>query len=89
MTKVVIVDFSSTPVVDTAGLSTMRDLFVELSEQKTRLLFACVNSTIRHRFKITGGFDCMPKHYFFPSVQDAVLAAQQMGSPSANNFHMR
>lgn len=90
MTKVLIVDLSSTPVVDTAGLLAMRNLFEELAAQKIRILFACVNSTIRHRFKISGGFDFVPKHYFFPSVQDAVLAAQQMGGgPVAQNFHMR
>lgn len=84
-----IVDFSSIPVVDSTGLLIMSELFEELAIQKIRLLFACVNSTIRHRFKISGGFDIIPKHYFFPSVQDAVLSAQQMGGPAAPNIHMR
>jgi MFS superfamily sulfate permease-like transporter len=89
MTRVLVVDFSSVSVVDTTGLGTIRSLFEELADQKIRLLFACVNSTIRHRFKIFGGFDTVPKHYFFPSVHDAVLSAQQMGGILASSVHMR
>lgn len=89
MTRVIIVDFSSIPVVDSSGLLAMRELFEELSDQKIRLLFACVNSTIRHRFKVSGGFESVPKQYFFPSVYDAVLSTQMIGGPSTQNIYMR
>jgi hypothetical protein len=65
----------------------MRELFEELNKQKIRLLFACVNSTIRHRFKISGGFESVSKRHFFPSIHDAVLSVQQM-SPTVPNIHM-
>ncbi|KAI6189109.1 Prestin [Aphelenchoides besseyi] len=78
-TRVMILDFSSIPEIDVSGLEIMRDLFEELSEHKIRLLFAAVNAGVRNRFKVFGGFDIVSKQYFFPSVHDAVLCAQQMG----------
>ncbi|KAI6216054.1 Prestin [Aphelenchoides besseyi] len=78
-TRVMILDFSSIPEIDVSGMEIMRDLFEELSEHKIRLLFAAVNAGIRNRFKVFGGFDIVSKQYFYPSVHDAVLCAQQMG----------
>ncbi|CAD5222742.1 unnamed protein product [Bursaphelenchus xylophilus] len=88
MQKVCIIDFSSVPTIDTAGLEAMRDVFEQMAEQKVRILYAAVNATIRHRFKMCEGFEVVPKHYFFPSVHDAVLCAQQMGGIVAPSVHM-
>ncbi|KAI6226493.1 hypothetical protein M3Y99_01288400 [Aphelenchoides fujianensis] len=87
-TRVMIVDFSAIPTVDVSGLEAMCDLFDELAERKIRLLFASVNANIRNRFKVFGGFELVAKHYFFPSVHDAVLCAQQMGGICAPSVHM-
>uniref|UniRef100_A0A183CJ19 STAS domain-containing protein n=1 Tax=Globodera pallida TaxID=36090 RepID=A0A183CJ19_GLOPA len=37
---------------------------------------------------LCGAFEHVPKHYFFPSVHDAVLCAQQMGGFIAPSIHM-
>ncbi|KAL3077663.1 hypothetical protein niasHT_039455 [Heterodera trifolii] len=86
--KVLIIDFSSVPYLDAQAITIIRELFDELSEKKCRLLFASVNSTIRTWFKLCGAFEHVPKHYFFPSVHDAVLCAQQMGGFIAPSIHM-
>ncbi|KAI1706720.1 sulfate permease family domain-containing protein [Ditylenchus destructor] len=88
LTKVLILDFCSVPIVDSAGLEAIKDVFSELAEKKIRLLLASVNCTIRTKFKMCGGFDTMPKHFFFPSVHDAVLCAQQLGGVIAPSIHM-
>uniref|UniRef100_A0A183C6N6 STAS domain-containing protein n=1 Tax=Globodera pallida TaxID=36090 RepID=A0A183C6N6_GLOPA len=86
--KVLIIDLSSVPYLDAQAITVMRELFDELSDRKCRLLFASVNSTIRTWFKLCGAFEHVPKHYFFPSVHDAVLCAQQMGGFIAPSIHM-
>uniref|UniRef100_A0A1I8B6K1 STAS domain-containing protein n=1 Tax=Meloidogyne hapla TaxID=6305 RepID=A0A1I8B6K1_MELHA len=79
ITKVLIIDFSSVPYIDAQAITVIRELFEELADKKCRLLLASVNSTIRNWFKLSGSFEHIPKHFFFPSVHDAVLCAQQLG----------
>uniref|UniRef100_A0A914ECJ1 STAS domain-containing protein n=1 Tax=Acrobeloides nanus TaxID=290746 RepID=A0A914ECJ1_9BILA len=86
--KVIIIDFSSVPIVDAAGLDAMKQLFVDFSENKTKLLFASVNAEIRNNFKIYDGFEVVAKSNFFPSVHDAVLFSQQLGGMIAPSIHM-
>uniref|UniRef100_A0A915DMJ7 STAS domain-containing protein n=1 Tax=Ditylenchus dipsaci TaxID=166011 RepID=A0A915DMJ7_9BILA len=88
LSKVVILDLCSVSIIDATGVEVLKDLFMELANKKIRLLLACANSTVRTKFKIGGGFDVIPKHYFFPSVHDAVLCAQQLGGLVAPSIHM-
>ncbi|KAL7074604.1 hypothetical protein ACQ4LE_005717 [Meloidogyne hapla] len=88
ITKVLIIDFSSVPYIDAQAITVIRELFEELADKKCRLLLASVNSTIRNWFKLSGSFEHIPKHFFFPSVHDAVLCAQQLGGVIAPSIHM-
>jgi len=64
--------------VDAAGLEALIKLFGVLDKKKTRLLLASVNPVIRRKLEAAEG-PRIPSRFLFPTLHDAMLAAQQMG----------
>ncbi|VDD95603.1 unnamed protein product, partial [Enterobius vermicularis] len=85
--KVIILDCGAIPEVDCVGAVELKRVYFKFAEKQIRLLFASANVRVRNQLKSTGFYDSVPKEAFFPSVRDAVMAAQQL--LGTTNIHMR
>uniref|UniRef100_A0A914CD50 STAS domain-containing protein n=1 Tax=Acrobeloides nanus TaxID=290746 RepID=A0A914CD50_9BILA len=71
-----IVDCSGFTFVDYMGVNALKEIYGELSNENVMVYFAAAKAPVRDLFDASGFYQYVPKHNFYPTIQDAVVFAR-------------
>ncbi|GMR40636.1 hypothetical protein PMAYCL1PPCAC_10831, partial [Pristionchus mayeri] len=75
-TRHLVIDCSGFTFVDYMGISTLKELFLEMHNRNVLVYFAAAKAPVRDLFARSGFHEQVPKSNFYPTMRDAVAVAR-------------
>ncbi|VDK78851.1 unnamed protein product [Onchocerca ochengi] len=82
--RYLILDCSGISYIDYMGLNMLKEIVNELESQKIILHFAACSTSVRDSLEAAKIFETIPKHCFFPTVDDAIAVISHLREPNGN-----
>uniref|UniRef100_A0A0R3RMK0 STAS domain-containing protein n=1 Tax=Elaeophora elaphi TaxID=1147741 RepID=A0A0R3RMK0_9BILA len=76
--RYLILDCSGISYIDCMGLNILKEVVSELKSQQITVHFGACNTSVRDSFEAAEIFSTIPKHCFFPTVDDAVAVISHL-----------
>ncbi|VDM91832.1 unnamed protein product [Litomosoides sigmodontis] len=75
-----ILDCSGISYIDCMGSNVLKEVVIELKSQEIIVHFCACNTSVRDILEVAGIFKTIPKHFFFPTVDDAIAVISHLGA---------
>ncbi|CAG9532095.1 unnamed protein product [Cercopithifilaria johnstoni] len=83
--RYLIIDCSGISYIDCMGLNILKEIASELKSQKITIHFGACNTSVRDSLEIAKIFKTIPKHCFFPTVDDAIAVISHLEGSDRND----
>ncbi|KAM3720616.1 Sulfate permease family protein [Dirofilaria immitis] len=84
--RYLLLDCSAISYIDCMGLNMLKEVVNEVKSQKITTYFAACNTSVRDSLEVAKIFETIPKHCFFPTIDDALVVINQSRGSSGNTI---